>query len=307
MARFAGTGSPLYYHHDAVGSVVGLSNSAGDLTNAYDYTAFGTIRERTGTSTQPFQYLGNSYEEDAKLYDFHARAYDPSVGRFLTTDPVAGLPTMPQTLNPYSYGYNAPLVYPDPYGDCPVCLGALVVAGRAAVVAGEVVAADAAFNAGSASVEYYISHRDKGPFDAEEFARTVGQETVDRTIEDVKNPLNLLPTKKIDRAVEVLRIARTARAARRQVMREQGIPTSRPFDRQTNDPRGRGYEYDTPAPGGGTKTKQVVDTPRDELHGPHYEAGTAKHPERRDNLGRRKYYNEDPDTRTPKSRVPYSP
>ena len=49
------------------------------------------MRSRTGTSTQPYQYLGNLYDPDSKLYDFHARAYDSNVGRFTSKDPGAYL------------------------------------------------------------------------------------------------------------------------------------------------------------------------------------------------------------------------
>ena len=108
--------SPSYYHHDAIGSVVGLTDSTGALTDAYAYTAFGEMRSRTGTSAQPYQYLGNFYDPDSKLYDFHAGTYDPAVGRFTTKDPIGGMVSKSQTLDPYSCSMNNPLTYPDPYG-----------------------------------------------------------------------------------------------------------------------------------------------------------------------------------------------
>jgi len=40
-----------YYHHDAIGSVVGLTDSTGALTDTYSYEAFGNVRARTGTNT----------------------------------------------------------------------------------------------------------------------------------------------------------------------------------------------------------------------------------------------------------------
>lgn len=85
-----------YYHHDAIGSVVGLTDSTSALTDSY--TAFGEVRGRTGTNTQPYQYLGNAY--DSKLMDFHARTYDPGEGRFTSTDPFPGLATIPPDPQP---------------------------------------------------------------------------------------------------------------------------------------------------------------------------------------------------------------
>jgi RHS repeat-associated protein len=117
-------GDPLrYYHHDAIGSVMGLSDSTGALTDAYSYEAFGNVRARTGTNTQRYQYLGNAWDPDAKLLDFHARVYDPSVGRFLQEDPIGGLATESQTLNSYACSMNDPLAHPDPYGLFPVSTG----------------------------------------------------------------------------------------------------------------------------------------------------------------------------------------
>ena len=46
-----------------------------------------------------------------------ARYYDPTTGRFLTRDPVPGVATLPQTLNPYAYALNNPVLYTDPSGE----------------------------------------------------------------------------------------------------------------------------------------------------------------------------------------------
>ena len=67
-----------YYHHDAIGSVVALTNNNAALTDTYSYTAFGEVRERTGTNTQPYQYVGNAYNEDTKLHDFLAKGHRPA-------------------------------------------------------------------------------------------------------------------------------------------------------------------------------------------------------------------------------------
>jgi RHS repeat-associated protein len=201
-----GGGEPIgYYHFDAIGSVVGLTNSTADLTDTYAYNAFGGVRERTGTSTQPYQYVGNAYDSDAKLWDFHARAYDAGVGRFMSKDPVAGLATMPQTLNPYAYGVNGPLAYPDPSGKFPPALAlAAPLAGRVALAVG----ADYAMNAAVSATHYMVTRPEDKPFSLEDFAYTVGGEALDLTIADLKNPLTLMsPLHKFDKISDVLRIA----------------------------------------------------------------------------------------------------
>jgi hypothetical protein len=44
-------------------------------------------------------------------YDFHARYYDPMLGRWLTQDPAL------QTTNPYLDAGNSPMMYVDPDGE----------------------------------------------------------------------------------------------------------------------------------------------------------------------------------------------
>ncbi|HVA55080.1 MAG TPA: RHS repeat-associated core domain-containing protein [Gammaproteobacteria bacterium] len=46
----------------------------------------------------------------------NGRVYDPSLGRFLSVDPVFEFPTNMQSLNPYSYVLNNPLSMTDPTG-----------------------------------------------------------------------------------------------------------------------------------------------------------------------------------------------
>lgn len=87
----------------------------------------------------------------------------------------------------------------------------------------------------------------------------------------------------------------TSRAARRQAMREAGIPTSQqpiPAGKQVG-PRttvqGRSYQYGVPKSGGGTQQMGVQQTARplpNEPHGPHWEAGPVKRMGQTDSLGR---------------------
>jgi hypothetical protein len=87
-------------------------------------------------------------------------------------------------------------------------VAALPLIGRAAAAAGKVEAVDAATNATISSVGYYLNHRaEKDEIDWAEFRRTVGQQTLDQTLSDFKNPLNFLPTRKLERAGEVFKLA----------------------------------------------------------------------------------------------------
>ena len=70
----------------------------------------------------------------------------------------------------------------------------------------------------------------------------------------------------------------SSRAARREVMRREKIPTSQQPRSQSKNASGREYTYDIPKPGGGTQTKSVQQQTKDRSHQeqPHWEAGNVK-------------------------------
>ena len=70
----------------------------------------------------------------------------------------------------------------------------------------------------------------------------------------------------------------TSNAARRQVMNQQGVPTSQQPISQSRNDSGREYTYEVPAAGGGTKLVSVQQQTMDRSHAdqPHWEAGTVK-------------------------------
>jgi RHS repeat-associated protein len=67
---------------------------------------------------EKYKYTGK--EKDATgLYYFGARYYDPTIGRFITRDPIKGNIMNPQSLNSYVYCLNNPMKYIDPDGESP--------------------------------------------------------------------------------------------------------------------------------------------------------------------------------------------
>jgi len=50
------------------------------------------------------------------LYDYRARWYEPTLGRFVQPDTIVPEPGKPQALNRYAYVYNNPLRFSDPSG-----------------------------------------------------------------------------------------------------------------------------------------------------------------------------------------------
>lgn len=114
---FASTeGSTHYYHADGMGSVRGLSDASGALTDSYTYDAYGLLTDSNGTTLNPYLYRGEQYDADLNAYYLRARYYQPGTGRFLTTDPMVGVPNSPITLQRYVYGNDAPVNFLDSSG-----------------------------------------------------------------------------------------------------------------------------------------------------------------------------------------------
>jgi uncharacterized protein RhaS with RHS repeats len=82
-----GAWTPSFYGYDGGGSVRQLTNSAGTVTDSYEYDAFGNKISSTGTTPNNYFYRGEQYDSDLGLYYLRARYYNPLTGRFLSRDP----------------------------------------------------------------------------------------------------------------------------------------------------------------------------------------------------------------------------
>lgn len=110
-----------YYHHDALGSIVALSNANGVVTERYSYDVFGKPTFKDGSdnivegsaSGNRFLFTGREYLQEVALYDYRNRVYDAGLGRFLQTDP-ARFGRGDQ--NMYRYAKNNPARITDPSG-----------------------------------------------------------------------------------------------------------------------------------------------------------------------------------------------
>ncbi|MEU0560775.1 polymorphic toxin-type HINT domain-containing protein [Dactylosporangium sp. NPDC006015] len=61
-------------------------------------------------------FIGGTKDQSTGLTHLGAREYDPTLGRFISVDPLT-IPQDPQRLNGYAYGNNAPIVNADPTGE----------------------------------------------------------------------------------------------------------------------------------------------------------------------------------------------
>ena len=100
-----------YFLGDHLGSTNGLTNSSGTLTSSNGYDSFGNSSNQSFASR--YRFTGREYDSFTGLQFSRARWYDPSIGRFISEDPIgfAG-----GDVNLYGYVWNSPLNYRDPLG-----------------------------------------------------------------------------------------------------------------------------------------------------------------------------------------------
>ncbi|WP_353278958.1 RHS repeat-associated core domain-containing protein [Wolbachia endosymbiont (group B) of Longitarsus flavicornis] len=85
-----------------------------EVVAAYDYLPYGNLMREYGANPEAhiaYRYTGQEWDEEIGLYNYHARFYDPSIGRFYQIDPKG------QYFSPYKYAGNSPVSMIDPDGE----------------------------------------------------------------------------------------------------------------------------------------------------------------------------------------------
>jgi RHS repeat-associated protein len=111
ISKIDAAGNAQYYHYDSRGSTIALTDSSGQITDAYAYDPFGRPINNSGESTNYFRYLGRHgvFTEDGNFLYIRARYYSTKRGRFTTKDPTTGKDGDSQSLNRYIYALNNPV------------------------------------------------------------------------------------------------------------------------------------------------------------------------------------------------------
>jgi len=110
--------SNIYYHYDVMMNVAAVSDYSGDWISGQRFheDAFGRF---SGEGTITYRRITcREYDADTRLYDFHARWYDPMVGRYISADPVLRA-ELKQPFSPYHFVFDCPTHYVDFTGRSP--------------------------------------------------------------------------------------------------------------------------------------------------------------------------------------------
>jgi RHS repeat-associated protein len=130
---FRRAGVPYAYRENGIGSTIQVTNNLGVVVNGYEYDSYGVTYTLQQAMTNPHKFAGKHgyYSDgDSGMQLLGHRYYLPSLGRFLTQDPLgheAGL-------NLYQYADQNPLVNLDPDGEQgeAVLTGGLALSGAGA-------------------------------------------------------------------------------------------------------------------------------------------------------------------------------
>ena len=114
-----GTGATAqrYFVRDHLGSVRAVVNVSGTSLETDDYSPLGgPLPTGTSTTLQPEKYQGKEWNPSASfnVYDFGARLYDPTLGRWLSQDPMAEKYYLH---SPYLFCAGNPMRFVDPTGE----------------------------------------------------------------------------------------------------------------------------------------------------------------------------------------------
>ncbi|MCY8545618.1 RHS repeat-associated core domain-containing protein [Bacillus vallismortis] len=119
LLAFTQNGKKYFYHYNAQGDVIAISDSTGKTVAKYQYDAWGNPTKTEASDEvkdNRYRYAGYQYDEETGLYYLMARYYEPRNGVFLSLDPDPGSDGDSLDQNGYAYGNNNPVMNVDPDG-----------------------------------------------------------------------------------------------------------------------------------------------------------------------------------------------
>ncbi|GAA4159078.1 hypothetical protein GCM10022217_21220 [Chryseobacterium ginsenosidimutans] len=152
-------GSYKFLHKDYIGSILAISDEAGNKLEQRHFDAWGNfthlkigngaiITDKNIIDTTPLLtdrgYTGHEHFAEVGIIHMNGRLYDPLLRRFLNADENIQDPYNTQNYNKYGYVMNNPLMFNDPSGEIIWFLGAAWAASHvflATIITGAVIGA----------------------------------------------------------------------------------------------------------------------------------------------------------------------
>jgi len=113
--RISAGSSQAFYHFNNRGDTMALTNSSGAITDSYFYDEYGRRLNTSGSTPNPFTFVGmhGVMDEGNNLFFMRARYYDASAKRFINEDPLS---FQGGDWNLFTYVRANPLMRIDPIG-----------------------------------------------------------------------------------------------------------------------------------------------------------------------------------------------
>jgi RHS repeat-associated protein len=105
-----------FFIYDGEGNIRMLTDANGNVTDTYDYDAYGNVINRTGNTPNNRLYHGEEWDPDLGMYYLRSRYYQPETGRFFTMDSYEGDNNDPASIHKYLYANANPINNFDPTG-----------------------------------------------------------------------------------------------------------------------------------------------------------------------------------------------
>lgn len=101
-----------HYHNDHLGTPQKMTDAAGTVVWAADYTPFGEATITISTITNNLRGIGQYYDQETGLLYNRFRYLNPQTGRYLEADPIG----QRGDIDPYVYVHDNPINWTDPLG-----------------------------------------------------------------------------------------------------------------------------------------------------------------------------------------------
>lgn len=129
LVDHGGSSPALYFiHTDHLRTPQKMTDGARALVWDAEFQPFGEAHTILGGADMPLRFPGQIYDPETRLHQNWHRDYDPSIGRYIQSDPIG----LAGGINVYSYAESNPLSLTDPTGEAiPVAIGLSVWGYRA--------------------------------------------------------------------------------------------------------------------------------------------------------------------------------